>query len=203
MRAFGEILAVAAKRKGGLPALEKTLAATPARERSAVAAIPDDRILAEMTRRIFNADFSSKVIEAKWPSFELAFKGFNPKICAFTSDEHFDALMKDKGIVRNGAKIRAVQTNAQLVVDLAARHGSAARFFADWPDDNYVGLLQVLKDRGSHLSGGAAMWFLRAIGKPAFITTPDVVAALIREKVVTKAPSSKKDFAAIQAAFNA
>jgi 3-methyladenine DNA glycosylase Tag len=203
MRSFGEILAVAAKRKGGMPALESALAETPARDAAAIAAIPDDRILAEMTRRIFNAGFSAKVIDGKWPAFEAAFNGFDPHACAFMSDEHFNALMQDRGIVRNGAKIKAVQINAKLLLDLASAHGAAARFFAEWPDSDYVGLLNVLKERGSHLGGDAAMRFLRAIGKPAFITTPDVVAALIREKVVTRAPGGKRDFATVQAAFNA
>jgi 3-methyladenine DNA glycosylase Tag len=202
MRPFAKILALVAERKGGISAVEAALATTPAFSASAVAAIPDDRILAEMTRRIFNAGFSSKVIEAKWPAFEAAFKVFDPHACAFMSEQHFDALMKDRRIVRNGAKIRAVQINAMLVVDLAASHASAARFFAHWPDDDYVGLLLVLKERGSHLSGDAGMRFLRAIGKPAFITTKDVVAALIRENVINKAPTSKQAFAAIQQAFN-
>jgi 3-methyladenine DNA glycosylase Tag len=94
------------------------------------------------------------------------------------------------------------QVNAKLALDLASAHGSAARFFAEWPDSDYTGLLNVLKERGSHLSGDAAMRFLRAIGKPAFITTTDVVAALVREKVLRRTPGSKSDFAAIQAAFN-
>jgi 3-methyladenine DNA glycosylase Tag len=93
-------------------------------------------------------------------------------------------------LVRNGAKIRAVQINAKLVLDLASTHGSAARFFAEWPDSDYTGLLNVLKERGSHLSGDAAMRFLRAIGKPAFITTKDLVVALIREKIIRRAPGS-------------
>jgi 3-methyladenine DNA glycosylase Tag len=194
---------LAAKRKGGLPALESALAGTPALDAAAIAAIPDDRILAEMTRRIFNAGFSAKVVDGKWPAFEAAFNGFDPHACAFMSEERFDALMQDRGIVRNGAKIKAVQINAKLVLDLASTHGSAARFFAEWPDSDYAGLLNVLKERGSHLSGDAGMRFLRAIGKPAFITTKDVVAALIRENVITRPPGGKRDFAAIQAAFNA
>lgn len=202
MRTFGEVLALAAERKGGVFLVEEALATTPAPEASAVSATPDDRIVAEMTRRIFNAGFSSKVIEAKWPAFEAAFKDFDPRMCAFMSEAHFDSLMKNRGIVRNGAKIKSVRINARLVVELAACHGSAARFFADWPDNDYVGLLQVLKERGSHLSGDAGMRFLRSIGKPAFITTKDVVAALIREGVITKTPGSRRDFAAIQAAFN-
>ena len=202
MRPFADIFTLAAERKGSAAAVQAALAATAALDRATVAATPDDRILAEMSRRVFNAGFSSKVIDAKWPAFEIAFQKFDPHACAFMSEDHFAALMKDTGIVRNGAKIKSVQINAKLVTELAASHGSAARFFANWPDADYVGLLQVLKDRGSHLSGDGGMRFLRAIGKPAFITTKDVVAALIREEVVGKAPSSKKDFAAIQQAFN-
>jgi hypothetical protein len=59
-----------------------------------------------------------------------------------------------------------------------------------------------LKKRASHLGGDAAGRFLRAIGKPAFITSPDMVAALIREGVLDRPPSGKRDLAVIQATFN-
>lgn len=202
VRDFADITALAAARKGGAAALETLLAETPSREPAAIAAAPDDRVLAAMTRRIFNAGFSSKVIDAKWPAFEAAFEDFDPHACAFMTDERFDALLQDRGIVRNGAKIRSVQLNAKFLLDLAAEHGSAARFFAAWPDSDYVGLLAVLKDRASHLGGDAGMRFLRAIGKPAFVTTPDVVAALIREGVLARPPGGKRDLAAVQDAFN-
>lgn len=203
MRDFNAIFAVAAKRKGGAPALEAMLAETASRSPAEIAATPDDRILAEMSRRIFNAGFSSKVIAEKWPAFEAAFDGFDPRACAFMTEERFDALLKDRGIVRNAAKIKAVTVNARLLLDLAAEHGSAAGFLAGWPDTDHVGLLDLLRKRGSHLGGDAAGRFLRGIGKPAFIMTPDVVAALIREGVLDKAPSARRDFAAVQAAFNA
>ena len=202
MRSFAEIFALAADRKGGATELERTLAGTASKNPQEIAAIPDHRILAEMTRRIFYAGFSSKVIDGKWPAFEAGLEGFDPHACAFMTDEHFENLLQDKGIVRNGAKIRSVQMNAQFLLDEAARHGSAAQFFADWPDRDYVGLLDTLKKRASHLGGDAAGRFLRAIGKPAFIATPDMVAALIREGVIDKPPGGKKDLAAIQAAFN-
>jgi len=202
MRGFAEILAVAAKRKGGVAALEQSLAQTPSRAPPEIAAIPDARILAEMTRRVFYAGFSSKVIDDKWPAFEQGFHGFDPNACAFMTEAQFDALMRDRGIVRNGAKIKAVQVNARFLLDLKNQHGSAARFFADWPDSDYVGLLDVLKKRASHLGGDAAGRFLRAIGKPAFIATPDVVAALIREGVIERAPGGKRDLVSIQTAFN-
>jgi 3-methyladenine DNA glycosylase Tag len=202
MRHFDRIIAMAADRKGGRDALESMLAETPSLEPNIIAATPDDRILAEMTRRIFYAGFSSKVVDAKWDAFEAAFERFHPRTCAFITEERFDTLMKNPAIVRNGAKIKSVQVNAQLILDLASAHGSAARCFAEWSDADYVGLLGMLKARASHLGGEAAMRFLRSIGKPAFITTPDVVAALVREGVIARAPSSKRDLVAIQSAFN-
>jgi 3-methyladenine DNA glycosylase Tag len=155
-----------------------------------------------MTRRIFYAGFSSRVVDDKWPAFEKSFYGFDPNACAFMSEEHFDRLMQDRGIVRNGAKIKSVQINAQFVLALKADHGSAARFFADWPDSDYVALLDLLKKRASHLGGDAAARFLRAIGKPAFVASPDMVAALIRERVIDRQPTGKRDLAIVQAAFN-
>jgi 3-methyladenine DNA glycosylase Tag len=202
MRDFGVIFAMAADRKGGADALEKILAETPSVAPAVVAAISDNRILAAMTRRVFYAGFSSKVVDAKWDAFEAAFEEFDPRACAFMTEEGFDALMKNPGIVRNGAKVRSVQVNAKFVLDLASAHGSAGRFFAEWPDADYTGLLDVLKQRASHLGGESAMRFLRSIGKPAFITSRDVVAALIREGVLDRPPGGKRDLIAIQHAFN-
>lgn len=75
----------------------------------------------------------SKVIDDKWDAFEAGFDRFDPHACAFLTEERFDALMKNRGIVRNGAKIRAVQINAQFVLDLTAEHGSAGRSSRDGP----------------------------------------------------------------------
>lgn len=197
MRDFKEIIALASKNKGGLAALEGILAETPSLEPAVIAALPDDRILSAMARRISYAGFSSKVIDAKWDAFEAAFQKFDPNACAFMADDHFHALMNNAAIVRNEAKIRAVQADAKFVLELAAEYGSAAKFFAQWPDADYVGLLEVLKARGSRLGGETGMRFLRAIGKPAFIPTADVVAALIREGVVTGPPSGKRDLITI------
>lgn len=203
MRPFADLHEIAADRKGGVAELERRLSETAPKSRTEIAATPDDRILSAMTRRIFYAGFSSKVIDAKWSAFEAAFFDFEPHACAFMADDHFEALLADTAIVRNGAKIRSVQVNARLVLDLATAHGGAGRFFAEWPDDDLVGLLEVLKARGSHLGGDAAPRFLRAIGKAAWVMTPDVVTALIREGVIERSPSSKRDRAAVQAAFNA
>lgn len=162
----------------------------------------DDRFLSAMTQAVFSAGFSWDVIERKWPGFEEAFDKFDPHKVAFYADRDMARLLKDTRIVRNGAKIQATIANAQFVVDTAKEHGSFAKFLKTWPTTDQVGLLEHFKKNASHLGPTGAMYFLRSNGWDAFILSPDVTKALIREKVVTKAPTSKADMKAVQAAFN-
>jgi 3-methyladenine DNA glycosylase Tag len=201
MKSFDALLKIAAAKKGGVAEVEKLLPEVkPAAE---IAAIPDDRILAEMTKCVFQSGFAWKVIEAKWKGFEKAFKGFVPgKVTAF-SDEDLEKLMANREIVRNGAKIRATRDNAAFVAALAKEHGSAARFFADWPVEDIAGLWELMKKRGNRLGGFTGQMLLRRIGKDTPVTSQHVVAALVREGVVDKAVSSKRDQAKMQEAFNA
>jgi 3-methyladenine DNA glycosylase Tag len=82
MRSFAEIYARAAERKGGAAALEAMIAEWPPKPTAELAAIPDHRWLAEMTRGVFRAGFNWRVIDAKWPGFEAAFHGFDPPLNA-------------------------------------------------------------------------------------------------------------------------
>jgi 3-methyladenine DNA glycosylase Tag len=202
MAAFNDIYARAAARKGGEAALEALVAEHTSKTASELAATSDDRWLSQMTRCVFQAGFNWKVIENKWPGFEAAFHGFEPALNAAMSDEEFDAHLKDTRIVRNAQKILSVRDNARFLVDLAAEHGSAAAFFAAWPDDDFAGLLELIKKRAARLSGETAMRLFRWMGKPSFITSRDGAAALIEAGVIDKPPSGKKDLQAVQDAFN-
>ena len=199
MRSFDEIYEIAANRKGGPEALEALLA-TP-KSATELAAIPDDRWLAAMTRSIFQAGFNWKVVENMWPGFEEAFEGFAVGRCAMLNDDDFARLVSDRRIVRHGTKIRSVQENAVFLSGLAGEHGSAAEAFANWPATDYIGLLDLMKKRGSRLGGNSGQYFLRAMGVDSFVLSRDVVARLIAEGVVDKNPTSKKALADVQSAF--
>jgi 3-methyladenine DNA glycosylase Tag len=203
MRSFEEIEALAAEKKGGRERLAALLAEhNPPKSQAELEELGDDRWLSMFTRCVFQAGFSWKVIDQKWPGFEEAFEGFDVARLAFLPDEAFEALLKDTRIVRNGAKIKSVQENAIFLKDLASEHGSAARFFARYPPDDQIGLMEILKKRGSRLGGNTGQIALRFMGKESFILSGDVVNALIRENVIDKDAMSKKNLNAIQAAFN-
>jgi 3-methyladenine DNA glycosylase Tag len=199
MRTFEEIYSIAAERHGGPQALEarlsKPLSVTQ------VTAIPEDRWLALFTRGVFQAGFSWKVIDAKWDGFETAFDGFDVGRCAFMDDEKFDALLRDTDIVRNGAKIATVRDNAAFLLELRDQGGAGA-VFANWPAHDFIGLLGMLKTRGSRLGGITGQYAMRSAGRGAFILSRDVVARLMAEGVIDKTPTSKTAMRAVQSAFN-
>lgn len=197
MRSFDEIFEITSARKGGDDALERMLEpAAPARQ---LAQVPDDRWLAMMAKCIFNAGFNWKVVDAKWPGFEEAFV---PNRVAMFHDDDFARLVSDTRIVRHGGKIRAVHENAIFCRELAAEGGSVGAVLGGWPDDDYVGLLAMLKKRGSRLGGNTGQYFLRFMNRDGFILSSDVVGRLIAEGVIDKAPTSKKALAEVQGAFD-
>jgi len=200
MKSFSKLYELAAARKAGEEALESLI--PKPKSAAALARIPDDRWLSGMAKAVFRAGFNWKVVDNKWPGTEAAFEGFDPHHVAFLSDDELDVLVKDERIIRHWRKLKAIRSNAQYVVDLAAEHGTAASYFANSPSTEYVDLLEDIRKRASFLGGTTGQYFLRELGKDSFILSQDVVAALRREKVFDGTPTSKSSLAAIQAAFN-
>jgi 3-methyladenine DNA glycosylase Tag len=202
MASFQAIYARAAKRKGGKDALEALL--PKAMSKAALAKLGDDRFLAEMAKRVFCAGFNWQVIDKKWPGFEDAFLGFQPKQLLFQPDDYWEGLTRDTRVVRHAAKIMSVRGNAQFVADTAKEHGSFGKFLADWPSTDTVGLLDLLGKRGDRLGGRTGQYFLRFIGKDCFVTSRDVVACLRDGGLeIAEMPSSKRDLTKVQEQFNA
>jgi len=200
MRTFEEIYAIAADRKGDLESLLSSMDAS--KTKADLAAIPDDRWLSCMTKCVFQSGFNWKVVENMWPGFEDVFEGFDVAHCMMLNDDDLSCLVSDTRIVRNGQKIRTVQQNAAFLSALSAQHGGVGRCFGAWPSDDYTGLLALLKKKGSRLGGNTGQYFLRFMGVDSFIFSRDVTARLIAEGVVDKVPTSQKDMAAVQGAFD-
>ena len=199
---FKTIRARAEKRKGGAAALSQLLPPKP--DPKALARLTDDRMLAEMTRRVFSAGFAWSVIEAKWPGFEEAFLRFAPGKLALQPDEFWDGLTKDERIVRHGGKIMSVRANASFLLDIAREYGSFGKLLATWPSSDEVGLLDLMVKRGSRLGGNTGQMLLRFLGWDGFMMSRDVVACMRDAGLDVGAEiKSKRDLAKVQAQFNA
>jgi 3-methyladenine DNA glycosylase Tag len=202
MLPFEKIRARAASRKGGDAVLASLLG--PAPDNAALAKVTDDRVLSTMAERVFAAGFVWRVIEQKWPDFEEAFLGFEPKRLLFQPDDFWHELASDKRIVRNPQKIKSVRDNAAFVERMSQEHGSFGKFLAQWPKDDQIGLMAFLGKHGSRLGGNTGQYFLRWLGWDTFIISQDMAAALRDAGLdIAESPTSKRDLARVQMQMNA
>lgn len=201
MLAFADLYATACARKGGEGALQASLPRALADD--ALRAIPEDRYLSQMSRRIFRAGLRHEMVDKKWPAFEAVFHQFDVHYCAMLSDECIDKVLGDTRLIRHLAKIKSIRHNAQWMLWQRREHNlSFGAFIAQWPVDDIVGLWGQLKKQGRQLGGISGAYFLRMIGKDTFLLTRDVVAVLKRYGLIDKEPKSMRDFKLSQAAFN-
>ncbi|MCW2270184.1 DNA-3-methyladenine glycosylase 1 [compost metagenome] len=187
-------------RFGSAAALEAHLpqAKTPEQLR----AISADRYLSTLALRVFRAGLKHSLVDAKWPAFEQVFFGFDPHKVVLMGAEHLERLMQDTRIIRHLGKLKSVPRNAQMILDVEKAHGSFGAFIADWPVNDIVGLWKYLAKHGNQMGGLSAPRFLRMVGKDTFIPTNDMAAALIAQDIIDKPPTSQRDLAQVQAAFN-
>jgi len=187
-------------RFGSAAALEARL--PQPRSDAELRALSDDRYLSLLALRVFRAGLKHSLVDAKWPAFEQVFFGFDPEKVVLMGAEHLERLMQDARLIRHLGKLKSVPRNAQFILDVARERGSFGQLIADWPSSDIVGLWKFLAKHGSQLGGLSAPRLLRMIGKDTFIPTDDLVAALKAQGIVDKAPTSQKELAAVQAAFN-
>jgi 3-methyladenine DNA glycosylase Tag len=190
----------ARERVGGAQALTNRLPRAKSPEE--LRAVPDDRYLSQMSLRIFRAGLKHSVVDAKWPAFEEAFLGFEPKRVVAMSDDELEALLQDQRLIRHWGKLKSVRANAAAITELGAQHNGMGAWLADWPRDDVVGLWDQLAKRFSQLGGNSGPYFLRMVGKDTFMLTPSVISALNHWDAFEGTPKSKADRAKVQQVFN-
>ncbi|KJK00818.1 3-methyladenine DNA glycosylase [Pseudomonas sp. 21] len=200
MRDYPWLYEYCLNRFGSVEALEARM--PQAKSPAELAAVGDDRYLSLISLRIFRAGLKHSLVDAKWPAFEEVFFGFDPEKVVLMGGERLENLMQDTRLIRHLGKLKSVPRNAQFVLDIAREYGGFGKLLADWPSSEIVGLWKLLAKRGNQLGGMSAPRFLRMAGKDTFVLSDDVVAALKAQEIVDKTPTSLKDLALVQAAFN-
>lgn len=201
MIGFEDIYTRACDRKGGAEAVEALLphGLTPARLRK----IPDDRYLAEFSRKIFQSGFVWRVVDQKWDGFEELFWQFNIEKLIMMPDDMLERKASDPKIIRNYRKIAAIRDNAMMISDTTRREGCTfGEFVAAWPSDDVIGLWLYLKQKGSRLGGNTGPYALRTLGVDTFLLTQDVEGFLRLHGIVDSGITSRRALEAAQAYFN-
>ena len=166
-----------------------------------LAQLPDSYYLSMLSRRVFRAGMTHRVVDAKWDNFELIFDQFDLVSCAMLSDDDIDRLMNDRLIIRHRRKLASIPRNAKLLMDWRTEAGSVGAFIGKWPQHRIVELWIRMKRFGAQLGGRSGASFLRMVGKDTFMLSDDVVRELIRYDLIEKVPTSQRDWRLLQRHF--
>jgi DNA-3-methyladenine glycosylase I len=126
----------------------------------------DDNYFANMTRVIFLAGLSWKMIDKKWPNFQKAFKNFSIDDVARFAEKDVERLLSDAGIVRNRAKIIATINNAKQFQNIRKEYGSF-QYYLDSLDksNNYALVIKELGKKYDRIGPSSARIFLYSVGE--------------------------------------
>ncbi|MGK0268386.1 MAG: 3-methyladenine DNA glycosylase Tag [Paraglaciecola sp.] len=197
---FAAIYQRACERKGGPQALATGL--NKPLSNKLLSKVGDDRFLAEFSKKVFQSGFVWRVVRNKWPDFERVFFGFNIEKILLVPDEMLEQKATDPSIIRNYTKVRTIRDNAIMIDSVAREHGSFAKFVADWPNEDIIGLWTYLKKHGARLGGNTGPYGLRMIGKDTFLLSNDIVGYFTQRDIISGSARSKRSLTAIQDSFN-
>ncbi|KAA3662020.1 MAG: DNA-3-methyladenine glycosylase I [Chloroflexi bacterium] len=130
-------------------------------------AVPDSDAgyFEKITQAVFQSGFSWQVIRSKWPNFQQAFAGFDVETVARFSDEDLERLVEDKGIVRNGRKIKATITNAQLCRDIIREHVTFHAYLRGLDGQDYESRSKKLCKQFKFMGPMGAYFFFWSVGE--------------------------------------
>lgn len=198
---YETIYARACERKGGEKALQGLLPGTLSKKK--LAAISDDRYLAEFSKKVFQSGFVWRVVEQKWAGFEELFWGFDIDKLLMMPDDMLERKAQDKMIIRNFRKVQSIRDNAIMIADTCRREERCfGDFVAHWPGEDVIGLWLYLKTHGSRLGGNTGPYALRALGVDTFLLTRDVEDFLRLHGIIDTGIGSKKALQSAQSFFN-
>lgn len=200
MTPFDEIEEAAIERLGDRATLESRLVRPEPPE--SLAMIGDDRYLSVMCRRIFRAGLTHRLVDARWPAFEIAFDDFDLAQVAALSDDDLKRLAQDESLIRHRRKIAAVRDNAIAMQAIVDEFGSMGFWLAEWPEEEIVDLWAELRKRFTQLGGNSGPRFLRMAGKDTWLATDWVIKALAYWGLYEGKATSQRDRQTIQTVFN-
>jgi 3-methyladenine DNA glycosylase Tag len=120
--------------------------------------------LAVMSRAVFQAGLSWKMIEARWNDYLRLFEGFDPLVVASFDSTDIERILNDGGAVRVYKKVGATIENAKTMLALDREHAGFRNYLRSF--GSYETLAKDLRKRFKFLGELSAYYFLFRVGEP-------------------------------------
>ena len=122
-----------------------------------------DDYLEQLSKGVFQAGISWRVVDAKWATIKKAFHGFKVERVARMTDREIDALATDERVIRSRPKIAAIVHNAGVILALE-REGGFRKHLRSF--DDYEALAKDLKKRFKFVGDSGVYHFLWTVKHP-------------------------------------
>jgi len=122
-----------------------------------------DDYLEQLSKSVFQAGISWRVVDAKWSTIKPAFGNFQVERVARMGDREIDTLASDPRVIRSRPKIAAVVHNARAILDLE-RDGGFRKHLRSF--DDYEELATDLKKRFKFVGDSGTYHFLWTVSHP-------------------------------------
>jgi 3-methyladenine DNA glycosylase Tag len=122
-----------------------------------------DDYLEQLSKSVFQAGISWRVVDAKWPTIKTAFHRFKIARVARMSDREVDTLVKDERVIRSRPKIAAIVHNAGEILAIERETGFK-KYLRSF--DEYAALEKDLKKRFKFLGPSGIYHFLWSVKQP-------------------------------------
>jgi 3-methyladenine DNA glycosylase Tag len=122
-----------------------------------------DDYLEHMSKPVFQAGISWRVVDAKWTTTRAAFHRFKIERVARMSDGDVDALAKDERVIRSRPKLNAIVHNAGAILAIEREMGFK-KYLRSF--DDYAALEKDLRKRFKFLGPSGIYHFLWSVKQP-------------------------------------
>lgn len=116
-----------------------------------------------MSKSVFQAGMSWKVIENKWSSTREAFHDFDIQTVANFHEKDIDDLTNDTRVIRHYRKLTAVVANAKKILELDKTHGSFKDYLRS--HGSFDATLKALRKDFKYMGPSGIYIFLYVIGE--------------------------------------
>ena len=117
-----------------------------------------------LSKAVFQAGITWRVVDAKWEGTREAFRGFDPHKVANLTPKQIDALAEDTRLIRNRRKIEATVENAETMLALDDEFGGFKKYLRSHGD--FEALSADLVKRFKFLGDMGSYYFLHVVGGP-------------------------------------
>ena len=116
-----------------------------------------------MSKVVFQAGMSYKIVESKWPGIREAFHGFDAAKVAGMTPPEIDLLAQDTRVIRNRRKLESVVSNAQRLLDLDSEFGGFQKYLRSHGD--FASLVKDLRRQFKFLGDMGCYYYLYVVGE--------------------------------------